>query len=123
MVNSASKNNPLCVGRDCSYGPSPGLSDSLEQAATGAHPRAFLIGSGAIMKTVAVTVAVLALGLAACNKAADNNAANDTAVENTATTDVNVATNDAVTANADAALNAPATDNAVENTGNATENK
>ena len=47
------------------------------------------------MKKVAVTVAVLALGLAACNKAADNNAANDTVVENTATTDVNVATNDA----------------------------
>jgi hypothetical protein len=77
------------------------------------------------MKTVAVTVAVLALGLAACNKTgADNNAANETVVENTATTDVNVATNDAVTANADAALNAPATDNmgAVANTGNATTN-
>ena len=50
------------------------------------------------MKKVAiVTVAVLALGLAACNKNnADNNAANETAVENTASTDVNAATNDAV---------------------------
>ena len=45
------------------------------------------------MKKVAVTVAVLALGLAACNKAADNTAANDTAVENTASTDVNAAAN------------------------------
>ena len=45
------------------------------------------------MKKVAiVTVAVLALGLAACNKNnADNNAANETAVENTASTDVNAA--------------------------------
>ena len=48
------------------------------------------------MKKVAiVTVAVLALGLAACNKNnADNNAANETAVENTASTDVNAASND-----------------------------
>ncbi len=45
------------------------------------------------MKKVAiVTVAVLALGLAACNKSnADNNAANETAVENTSSTDVNAA--------------------------------
>jgi hypothetical protein len=76
------------------------------------------------MKKVAVTVAVLALGLAACTKTADTNTANETVVENTATTDVNVATNDAVAANADAALNAPAAENAaVENTGNAVENK
>ena len=55
------------------------------------------------MKKVAiVTVAVLALGLAACNKNnADNNAANETAVENTASTDVNAATQRR-TANADA---------------------
>jgi hypothetical protein len=71
------------------------------------------------MKKVAiVTVAVLALGAAACNKNADTTA-NETAVENTASTDVNVATND-VTANADAALNAA--DNAVENAGNAVDN-
>jgi hypothetical protein len=57
------------------------------------------------MKTVALTVAVLALGLAACTPKNDaaNNAA-DTNVENTAITDVNAASNDA-TANADAALN------------------
>jgi hypothetical protein len=71
------------------------------------------------MKKVAiVTVAVLALGAAACNKTADTTA-NETAVENTASTDVNVATND-VTANADAALNVA--DQAVENAGNAVDN-
>ena len=70
------------------------------------------------MKKVAiVTVAVLALGLAACNKSnADNNVANETAVENNADVDVNAATNDSVNA-ADNALNA--TGNAVENAGNA----
>jgi hypothetical protein len=81
------------------------------------------------MKKVAiVTAAVLALGLAACNKSnADNNAANETAVENTASTDVNAAGND-VTANADAALNAAANEtnaasNDVANAQNAVENK
>ncbi len=74
------------------------------------------------MKKVAiVTVAVLALGLAACNKNnADNNAANETAVENTASTDVNAADGNDVTANADAALNAAG--NAVENAGNVVDN-
>ena len=72
------------------------------------------------MKKVALTVAVLALGLAACNKNdADNNAANETAVENNAEYDVNAATNDATTA-ADNALNAA--DNALDNAGNAVEN-
>ena len=72
------------------------------------------------MKKVAVTVAVLALGLAACNKNnADTNAANETAVENTAATDVNVAAENATTA-ADNALNAAG--NAVEDAGNAVEN-
>ena len=73
------------------------------------------------MKKVAiVTVAVLALGLAACNKNnADNSAANETAVENNAEYDVNAATNDSVNA-ADNALNA--TGNAVENAGNALDN-
>ena len=48
------------------------------------------------MKKVALTVAVLALGLAACNKNnADNNAANETAVENTASYDINAATENA----------------------------
>ena len=76
------------------------------------------MGVEKIMKKIAiVTVAVLALGLGACNKDnADNNVANETAVENTAAADVNAADNSAVNA-ADAALNA--TDNAVENAGNA----
>jgi hypothetical protein len=72
------------------------------------------------MKTTAiVTVAVLALGLAACNKNADNAAANETAVENNADVDVNAASNDA-TAVADDALNAAG--NAVDNAGNAVDN-
>jgi hypothetical protein len=73
------------------------------------------------MKKIAiVTVAVLGLSLAACNKNnADNNVANDTAVENTASADVNAADNSA-TAAADNALNA--TDNAVANASNAVDN-
>jgi len=73
------------------------------------------------MKKVAiVTVAVLALGLAACNKNnTDNNAANETGVENSASTDVNAATNDSVNA-ADNALNAAS--NAVDNAGAAVDN-
>lgn len=71
------------------------------------------------MKKVAiVTAAVLALGLAACNKT-ENNAANETAVENTAATDVNAASTDATNA-ADNALNSAG--NAVENAGNAVGN-
>jgi len=70
-------------------------------------------------KTAIVTVAVLALGLAACNKNADNNAANETVVENNADLDVNAASNDA-TAVADDALNAAS--NSVENAGNAVDN-
>jgi uncharacterized lipoprotein len=80
-----------------------------------------------IMKKVAiVTAAVLALGLAGCHKDnAANNAANETAVENTASTDVNAATGNDVTANADAALNAPVNEtNATgNNVTNATTNK
>ena len=80
------------------------------------------------MKKIAiVTVAVLALGLAACNKNnADTNAANETAVENTAATDVNVAAENATTA-ADNALNVAgnevnAAGNAVSNASNAVAN-
>ena len=59
-------------------------------------------------KLAIVTVAVLALGIAACNKNnADNSAANETAVENTAATDVNAATTDATNA-AENMLNAEA---------------
>ena len=74
------------------------------------------------MKKVAIlTAAVLALGLAACNKNnADNNAANETAVENTASTDVNAATGNDVTANADAALNATGNDTTANAAGNTT---
>lgn len=48
------------------------------------------------MKKVAVTVAVLALGLAACaqNNEADNMAANDMMVENDVGVDMNMAMND-----------------------------
>jgi len=73
------------------------------------------------MKKVAVTVAVLALGLAACQKNAENNAANETAVENNAEVDVNAAT-----ANADEALNADvnaANANVDANASNATTNQ
>ena len=58
------------------------------------------------MKKVALTVAVLALGLAACqkNEAANNEATADTNVENAAAVDTNAATD--ATANADVALNA-----------------
>jgi predicted small secreted protein len=72
------------------------------------------------MMKLALTVAVLSLGVAACNRADDNAAANETVVENTAELDVNAATNDALEANADAALNAAG--NAVENAGEAVEN-
>jgi len=56
------------------------------------------------MIKAAVTVAVLALGLAACKPNATENNTADTNVENSALTDVNAASNDA-TNNADAALN------------------
>ena len=69
------------------------------------------------MKKVAVTVAVLALGLAACNKQEAANNAADTNVENAAVTDTNAA-NAEVTANADNALNAEA--NATNAEANAT---
>ena len=75
------------------------------------------------MKKVAVTVAVLALGLAACqDNAADNNASAVNTVETEADADVNAASNDATNA-ADAALNATENlGNAVENVGDAVEN-
>jgi hypothetical protein len=75
------------------------------------------------MKKVAVTVAVLALGLAACQpKAEDNAVGNEANVEDAANADVNAATNEAVDAGnvADNALDAAG--NAIENAGNAVEN-
>jgi hypothetical protein len=88
------------------------------QVEAGVSPDAFN-GSGTIMKKIAVTVAVLALGLAACQPSGEANNAAETNVENAAANDVNAATDDAV-ANADAALNAAG--NAVEDAGNAVEN-
>ena len=71
------------------------------------------------MKKIAVTVAVLALGLAACNQTAEDNTATDTNVENAVEADTNAATNDAAKA-ADNALDTAG--NALENAGNAVEN-
>ena len=72
------------------------------------------------MKKVAVTVAVLALGLAACAKNdANNMAANDMYSENAAETDMNAAMTDTENA-AGNALDAAG--NAIENAGNAVEN-
>ena len=72
------------------------------------------------MKKVALTVAVLALGLAACQpKAEETTAGNEANVENAASEDVNAATTDAGNA-ADNALDAAG--NAVDAAGNAVEN-
>ena len=72
------------------------------------------------MKKIALTVAVLALGLAACNKNnADNNTA-DTNVENAAAVDTNAAVGNDMTANADEALNA--VDNSVNSAANVVDN-
>jgi hypothetical protein len=72
------------------------------------------------MKKVAVTVAVLALGLAACEARTEENAtANEVAVENEAVEDVNMGLEDAGNA-AENALDAAA--NAAENTVEAVEN-
>ena len=73
------------------------------------------------MKKVALTaVAVLGLGLAACqDNAADNNASTLNTIENEAEADTNAATLDAANS-ADAALNAA--DNAIDDAGNAVEN-
>jgi predicted small secreted protein len=70
------------------------------------------------MKKVAVTVAVLALGLAACGTKTED-AVENTSVENAVEADVNAATTDATNA-ADTALDAAG--NAVENAGEAVEN-
>jgi outer membrane lipoprotein SlyB len=69
------------------------------------------------MKKVAVTVAVLALGLAACakNDAANNElTANDTYTENAADSDLNASMNEAAPENVAA--------NALENASNSIEN-
>src|SRR5437868_14238517 len=130
LVKSAFRNNPLCENRDCRYCRRPGLTTRSGRPGR-ARPRGIFEGSERLMKKVAiVTAAVLALGLAACNKNnAENNAANETAVENTASNDVNAATENAgAQANADAALNAAGNEvanagAAVNTASNAVENK
>ena len=73
------------------------------------------------MKKIAVTVAVLALGLAACaqNEDANNVSANEVAVENEAGDDMNLSMNDTENA-AGNALDAAT--NAIDNAGEAVEN-
>ena len=71
------------------------------------------------MKKIALTVAVLSLGLAACGNQTEEAVENDTNVENAAEADTNAATNDAANA-ADNALDAAG--NAIENAGEAVEN-
>ena len=74
------------------------------------------------MKKVAVTVAVLALGLAACAKSdnnANNMAANDMYTENAADADINASMNDTEAAAGNALETAS---NAIDNAGNAVEN-
>jgi predicted component of type VI protein secretion system len=75
------------------------------------------------MKKVALTVAVLTLGLAACqDNAPDNNTSTVNTVETEAASDLNAADNAADNA-LDAAGNAVEdAGNAVENAGNAVEN-
>lgn len=69
------------------------------------------------MKKVALTVAVLALGLAACGSKTEN-AVDNTAVENVAEADLNAAIDNS----ADVATALDNAGNAVENVGNAAEN-
>ena len=71
------------------------------------------------MKTFAVTVAVLALGLAACESKTEDAVENDTSVENAVEADANAATTDAANA-ADNALDAATND--IANAGEAVEN-
>ena len=71
------------------------------------------------MKKIALTVAVLALGLAACESRTEEAVENDTKVENAVDADPNAATNDAANA-ADNALDSAG--NAIEDAGNAVEN-
>ena len=73
------------------------------------------------MKKVAVTVAVLALGLAACaqNNEANNMAENDLYTENAAETDMNMSLNETENVAGNALESAS---NAIENAGEAVEN-
>ena len=76
------------------------------------------------MKKIAVTVAVLALGLAACQSKTEENAVgNEATVENAAESDTTAAVNDSAAA-ADAALDNATNEiaNAADASGNAVEN-
>lgn len=68
------------------------------------------------MKKIALTVAILALGIAGCAKSndADNMTANDMNTENAASTDMNASMNEATPENA--------AENALENASNAVSN-
>ena len=77
------------------------------------------------MKNIAVTVAVLALGLAACQSKTEENAVgNEATVENAAESDTTAAVNDSAAA-ADAALDNATNEiaNAADASGNAVENR
>ena len=71
------------------------------------------------MKKIALTVAVLSLGLAACGNQTEEAVENETNVENAVEADTVEATNDSANA-ADNALDAAG--NAIENAGEAVEN-
>ena len=96
-----------------------GPSDSSDRPSPTAQLSGRQIMDGTIMKKIAVTVAVLALGLAACqdNAADDPNSVENT-VENEAAADVNAAVDASNVA--DNALDAAG--NAIENAGDAVEN-
>jgi len=73
------------------------------------------------MKTIALTVAVLGLGLAACqDNAPDNAVSTQNTIETEAASDINSTLGDNVTASADNALDAASA--SIENAGEAVEN-
>lgn len=129
MVNA--KHSPLCEFLtalpkygNCVAMPSPvmpraGLGDSSDRPSSTARLYGRRNMDGTIMKKIAVTVAVLALGLAACqdNAADDANSVENT-IENEAAADVNAAIDASNVA--DNALDAAG--NAIENAGEAVEN-
>ena len=108
-----------CVALPSPVMPRAGLSDSSDRPSSTARLYGRRNMDGTIMKKIAVTVAVLALGLAACQPQADEAAANnDSAVENAAEADVNAAVDASNVA--DNALDAAG--NAIENAGEAVDN-
>jgi hypothetical protein len=99
--------------------PRAGLTDSRDRPSMALN-QAILLRSGTIMTKFAVTVAVLALGLAACEAQNEDNAVgNEANMEEAAEADTTVATNNAEMA-AENALDTAS--NAIENAGQAVEN-